>query len=254
MSNALNTKITYIGHSTALIQGEGLTILTDPNFSPNISLVKRKGALNFNPAGLPELDAVLISHTHLDHLDFASFAYIKTTVPIVVPEGSGRLIGKFLPNPVIELAHWADHQFGSSLKIHSMPAVHPSRIICPYRYKNAAGYIIELGRGTVFFSGDTSYGQHFRDIGNTFTIDAALLPIGCYRPTFFMKRYHLDPSDALQAFVDLGARVMIPIHWGSFQLSLEKLGEPVEWLKRAASERGLEDSVKILTSGEFVEL
>lgn len=247
-------KITFIGHSTALIEADGRAVLTDPNFNSKVIFVKRQGVLGYDPAGLPELAAVLISHTHIDHLDLPSFAYIKTSVPVIVPEGSGRYVSRFIANPVIELAHWAGHELKGGLKIHAMPAVHPGSHICPHHYKNAASYIIEIGERKIFFSSDTSYSPHFRDIGNTYTIDCALLPIGSYRPAFFMKRYHMDPKDAVQAFTDLKAGLMIPIHWGAFRLSFEKLNEPAEWLEKIAKERGLTERIKILRSGEAIEL
>lgn len=254
MSNMEFVKITFIGHSTTLIEGGGAALLTDPNFSSRVLLVKRAAELKYDPSKLPGLTAVVISHTHFDHLDYPSFNYIKTTVPIIVPEGSERTITRFFPNPVIELSHWTHHEFGGQLKIHAMPATHPNGILCPHFYKNASSYIIQIGDKTVFFAGDTAYNTHFRDIGNMYSIDAALLPIGCYRPAPLLKRYHMDPTEAVQAFLDLKAKVMIPIHWGTFRLTLEKLSEPIERLRAAIAERGIEDRVKVLTSGQSFEI
>lgn len=249
-----NIKITFIGHSTTLIESGENRFLTDPVFSKNIMHIKRRDELKFRPAELPELTAVLISHTHMDHLDLPSFNYIKTTVPIVVPDGSGYKISRFLPNPVIELSHWSHHDFGNGLKIGAIPVNHSSQVFCPCKSKYAAGYIIEFGTGNVYFAGDTGYNTHFRDIGNTYAIDLALLPISCYRPAFFMKKRHMDPVEAVQAFLDLKAKKMIPIHWGSFRLSFEKLDEPIEWLKKIATERNLEEQITVLSQGESVEI
>jgi L-ascorbate metabolism protein UlaG (beta-lactamase superfamily) len=118
----------------------------------------------------------------------------------------------------------------------------------------ACSYIIEVGGKTIFFAGDTAYHSDFRNIGNTYNVDAALLPIGCYKPQFYMKRFHMDPADAVQAFLDLKAKFMIPIHWGTFRLSLEKPEEPIEWLKKIAAERKIEDQIKILQPGEHLEI
>jgi len=242
-------KITFIGHSTVLFEGNGHAILTDPNFSDQIVLVKRKGELRYDLSTLPKISAVLISHTHLDHFDHPSFNYFRTDVPVVVPGGSGKKVGRHLSNPIIELNHWANHELAPGLKIHAMPADHKSGFF-PLCFRNAAGYVIEIGDKKVYFAGDTTYGTHFRDIGNTFSLNAALLPISCYKPSFIMKHFHMDPGDALQAFLDLKASVMIPIHWGAFRLSMEKMTEPAEWLTKAAAERGISDQIKVLTSGE----
>lgn len=244
-------RLTFIGHSTALIEGNGGAILTDPVFTSHLFHLKRQGPLNWNPANLPPLTAVLLSHTHLDHLNFESFAYIKTSVPIIVPEGSGAFLSRNLRNPVIELSHWANHEI-AGVKIHAMPAIHRNRPFSIYWYKQAMGYVIEIDSKTIFFSGDTAYGTHFRDIGNTFSIDTALLAVGAYKPLFYMKYYHMNPQEAVQAFFDLKAKTMIPIHWGAFRLGLEKIDEPIEWLQKLISEHALPDRIKILASGESI--
>lgn len=250
MSNIMaGVKITFIGHSTLLIEGSCKALLTDPVFVPQLFHLKRSGEMKWRPADLPPLTAVLLSHTHLDHLNFESFSYIKTSTPIIVPEGSGALISRNLGNPVIELAKWADHEI-SGARIHAMPAIHGNRPFSIYWYKQALGYMIEMDSKTIFFSGDTAYGTHFRDISHSFSVDAALLTVGAYKPAFYMKYYHMNPREAVQAFLDLKAKVMIPIHWGAFRLGLETLDEPIEWLKKLASEQALVDRVKILKSGE----
>lgn len=247
-------KITYIGHSTVLLEWDGGAFLTDPNFSDKVIIAKRKTALGYDPAHLPKITAVLLSHLHLDHFDTASFNFFKTTVPIITAEGSGRSVIRRLPNPVIELSHWAVHRFGDTSKITAVPARHSGYTLYPLPFRRANGYIIEGGGKTAYFAGDTAYGQHFKDIGNTYSIDIALLPISCYKPAFFMKRYHMDPAEAVQAAIDLKAKIMVPIHWGTFRLSFEKLDEPVEWLKKAAAGRGIEECIKILSSGESIEV
>lgn len=248
-----DVKITFVGHSTTLIQKGNSAILTDPVFSDNVLFFKRHTKPGIEPKDLPEISAVLISHTHLDHLDMPSFNYIRTSVPIIVPEGSSKVVTKNLPNPVIELSDWSGHDF-PDFKIHCVPVVHSSSVACPRRFKRACGYIIEIGGKTIFFAGDSIYDSHFHDIGNTYNIDAALLPISGYKRFFFMKRIHMDPHDAVQAFFDLKAKFLIPIHWGAFKLSLEKSEEPVEWLKRLTAERKIEEQVKILEPGKTFNL
>ncbi len=107
------------------------------------------------------------------------------------------------------------------------------------------GYVIETDCATVYVAGDTGYGGHFKAISGRFNIDVACLPIGCYRP-FWFRLNHLSPSDAIRAFKDLKADMMVPVHWGTFRLSLERLGEPVRDLKRIMD--GL--PIKILKPGQ----
>jgi L-ascorbate metabolism protein UlaG (beta-lactamase superfamily) len=109
--------------------------------------------------------------------------------------------------------------------------------------------VISKAGKSVFFTGDSGYGTHFKNIGNMYKIDAALLPIACYLPRWFMQSRHMNPIEAVQAFLDLNAGHFIPIHWGSFKLSLENIHEPADWLKRISEERGLSDKVHILEQG-----
>lgn len=248
-----NVRITFIGHSTTLIESGGTALLTDPNFNSRVLFVRRTGPLKYDPAHLPPLTAVLVSHTHIDHFDTSSFNYIRTSVPVIIPEGSEPTVRKFLPNPIIELSSWSHHEI-SGVRIHAVPAAHKNSLAHPYFFKNAAGYIIEIGGRVIYFAGDTTYNTRFRDIGHAYSIDAALLPIGGYRPAFFMRRHHMDPFDAVQALIDLGAKVMIPIHWGSFRLSLEKVDEAVKRLTEAASERGVLDNIRIIENGGSMEV
>ena len=111
------------------------------------------------------------------------------------------------------------------------------------------GFLVEHRDGTVFFPGDTAYFPGFRDYGRRWAIDVALLPIGAYRPPAF-RRVHMNPEDALQTLVDLDARHMVPIHWGTFVVSYEPIDEPVGWLEELARERGLTERVAVLRHGE----
>lgn len=228
--------------------GEG-NVLIDPLFSPNVAFFKRLGSLGFDPSKMPQLGAVLITHSHIDHLDFASFNYIKTGVPVVVPEGSARVIQKALPNPVIELSEWASHNF-KGITVNAVPARHSRYNLIPYFYKKALGYVVELGSKKILFAGDTAYDSHFKDIAHAHSVDIALLPIGGYSPRFIMKYFHMDPVETLQAFTDLNAKIMVPIHWGTFRLSFERPDQPLKGLTEDAAKRNLTEKIKILQPGE----
>lgn len=253
--------ITYIGHATTLIESDGMAVLTDPNFSNRVLFVRRSKPLNYDPVNLPELSAVVISHAHMDHLNIESFKYIKSSVPIFVPVGLGKFISKFVRNPVIELEHWASHKLPNGLEVTATEAKHRGFRWFGFRYSKCNGYVIsfpnvqdlKLNAERVFFAGDSGYGPHFKEIGNLYNgipISAALLPIGAYAPSWFMKSRHLNPPEALEAFLDVGAKHFIPIHHGVFKISSESSNEPAEWLTRVAGERNLSDRVHILNPGE----
>jgi len=241
-------KITYIGHASILIEDRGGNLLIDPLFSDKVLFFKRRSPLPFDPKTLPPISAILISHLHLDHFDVPSLNYVKTSTPLIVPEGSGDKVLARTSNPVIELAPWASHEIGNSIKITAVPSKHSASLITPLPSRSTNGYIIE-GEKTVYFAGDVAYSKYFSDIGNAFNIDVAILPIGSYRPRFLMKNIHMDPREALRAFIDTRATYLIPVHWGAFRLSLEPPHEPIDILKEEAGRSGIEEKIKILEPG-----
>lgn len=256
----MSTNLTYIGHSTVLIEYEGGAVLTDPQFSSHALIFKRHVPIQYDLARLPKLDAVLISHAHHDHLDLASFKYIDSSVPVFVPDGLGKFVGKFIGNPVIELACNASHEFQNGLSITAVFAKHTGFRWTGLRFRRCNGYVIDVPPTRIYFAGDTAYGPHFAKITSSLTINyqpltinVALLPIAGYSPRWLMKGRHMTPQEAIQAFLDLGAKVMIPIHWGHFRISTEPLDEPITLLRRRAEEQGLTDRIYILEPGESKE-
>lgn len=248
----MGIKVTYIGHSTLLIESGGIALLTDPVFAQNILFARRLAPLTNDPGRLPRLDAVLISHTHLDHFDITSFKYIDTKTPVIIPEGSFKTVSRNLTNPVVELGTWASYKISDGLTVNAVPARHSGLSPMPRPYSMALGYVIELDGRKIYFAGDTGYGGHFKEIASAHAIDHAFLPIGSYSPSFF-KRWHMDPVETVQAFIDLKAKKMSPIHWGTFRLSLEKPDEPLAWLEKEAAERGIGDGLKIIQHGGIYE-
>lgn len=248
---------TYIGHATNLIEMDGTNILTDPHFGKTTLIFPRVAPVPFPPSELPELACVLLSHTHFDHLHIASYKYISCGVPIVVPEGSERAVGQYMPNPVIEIAHYAVHELADGTEITAVPMPHRSSRVSRLRFTRSNGYIIRRpdSDGAVFFCADSSYGPHFGQIGNMSSIELALLPIGGYRPRWFMRHSHMTPAEAVQAFEDLKARHMIPIHHGTFRLSLESPDEPNRWMEDIMAKRPeLACRIHALKSGEVFRL
>jgi len=251
----MNDKIscTYIGHATCIIQIGEAKILTDPNFSRRVLTQKRLSELSINPAELPEFDAILVSHAHLDHLDTSSYKYLSCHTPIIVPERSERPIGKFTPNPIIELSHYSSHELVNGVEITAVPAAHASYHFLPTNSAKANAYLIRHPDvdGAVLFCGDSAYGEHFGQIGNLGKISLAILPIGAYEPRWFMSKRHMTPAEAVQAFEDMKAEHMVPIHYGTFRLSLEQPNAPLEWLEKILEERpDLNKRIHALKPGE----
>jgi len=232
-------------------------ILTDPHLGRRAFLSSRIGALAIEPAKLDDPACVLLSHTHCDHLDISSYKYISTGVPIVVPEGCERSVGAYLPNPVIELARYATHELACGTEITALPVIHSSSHAFNLGSSKSNAYLIRRPgcEGSIYFCGDSAYGPHFREAGNLGRIELALLPIGSYEPRWLMKRKHMTPAEAINAFEDLGASKMIPIHYNTFRLSLESPKAPLAWIEKILEERpDLRSRVRPLRPGENLEI
>jgi L-ascorbate metabolism protein UlaG (beta-lactamase superfamily) len=241
----------YIGHATTHLTIGANHILTDPHFGKRTLFFKRRTELRTNPAELPKLAAILISHTHFDHLNIGSYKYISQKVPIIVPEGCHGAIGNYVANPIIELSLFATHELQDGVVITALPAKHRGGRYSQLRFTKANSYLIQKDESCVFFTGDSAYGPHFQEIGNLAKIDLALLPISGYSPRWIMVHRHMTPAETIQAFEDLKAEHMIPIHWSSFSLSLEPPNQPIEWLQKILQERPeLSQRVHILANGE----
>lgn len=242
--------VTLIGHATVLIELNGRFFLTDPVFSLRIPTVKRKRPVGLRISELPPLTAILISHAHYDHFNVATLKQLASEVPIVLPPHTKGLAGSIGRRRYIELDEW-NYWETQGAKITAVPAAHyGGRIMVDSLFRGANGYVIESDGIAVYFAGDTSRSNPFDTIGTRFDLDLVLLPIGAYRPKWIMRWFHLNPPEALDAFKILGADFMIPIHWGTFKLSLEPMDEPVQWLKKIAAEQGLDERVIILQPGE----
>ncbi len=239
---------TFVGHATLLLRWKGLNILTDPNFVPRVIVPKRLVEPGIPIDQLPPLDLIVVSHAHLDHLVKPSLRKFGKEVPVVVPTGLAELITPLGFRRVYEL-NWWDVYEEDGFKVIHVPANHWGRRTPRDRDRGYGGFVIERQGHHVYFAGDTAYFRGFHEIGRAFPIDLALLPIGAYRPPSF-RQVHCNPEDALQAFADMQARYMVPIHWGTFRLSYEPIHEPTAWLARLCSDQGFARRVKILQHGQ----
>jgi L-ascorbate metabolism protein UlaG (beta-lactamase superfamily) len=239
--------VTFIGHSTFLIQTPLGTIVTDPVYSERASPVVfagprrvRRPAVNFDD--LPPISVVLLSHNHYDHFDARTLRAIDSRWhPLVVtPIGNGRLLKSLGIRRVEELDWWQDAST-SPVPVTVTPAQHFSART-PFDRNRAlwGSFVVTSGNRRIFFAGDSGYAPHFADLRSRHgRIDLALLPIGAYEPRWFMRDIHMNPEEAVQAHLDLGAERSIGMHFGTFQLTLEGIDDPVIALDAARRAHGV---------------
>lgn len=237
-------RATWVGHSTVVLQIDGSTLVTDPVWSDRIAhgVMKRRTAPGLPFTALPRVDGILQSHNHYDHLDSGTMRRFPRGTPVFAPTGVGAWFRKRGWTNVTERSWWESAPLGSHT-ITCVPAQHFSGRSMRDRDATLwSGWMIEGARGTrVWFAGDSGYFAGFRDIGAAFPdVDLALVPVGAYLPRWFMSPVHVDPAEAVQAFLDVGAKSMLPIHWGTFRLSDEPIDAPPGELLRIWDERKLE--------------
>jgi L-ascorbate metabolism protein UlaG (beta-lactamase superfamily) len=234
--------ITFINHSSVLIQMDGVNILTDPIWSKRCSPFKWAGPKRVAPPGipfenLPKIDIVLVSHNHYDHMDIPTLKKLqKNHHPIFfVALGNRKLLEKKGLKKVVELDWWQEHKFAEQLKITFVPAQHFARRgLFDYNKTLWGGFVLEGITDRIYFAGDTGYGTHFIDLKKKFgKFTLSLLPIGAYKPQWFMSSVHMSPEDAVKAHIDLESNQSIGIHFGTFQLSDEALDEPIKDLQNS---------------------
>jgi L-ascorbate metabolism protein UlaG (beta-lactamase superfamily) len=240
--------VTFIGHASFLLQFPGAAILTDPVFSERASPVSWAGPKRVCPPGLvveqlPRIDLVLLSHDHYDHMDVKSLRRVSKEFQPLAITGlkNGPLLRSLGIKQVVELDWWQAHRVNDNTTITMTPAQHFSGRRPWGRNPTLwGGFVLEMDGWRVCFAGDSGYAGHFREIGRRFPgLDLAFVPIGAYEPRWFMGPIHMDPEEAVQAHIDLGARQSIAMHFGTFQLTDEPIDEPVQRLKRVCSEKGI---------------
>lgn len=232
--------LTWLGHASFLGSVAGRRFLIDPVFSAHAGwFYKRFLPAPLSVDQLPQIDVVLATHNHYDHLDAGVYRTLRNAVPVVVPTGMARWMRRRGCQRVIELGWWDQTEIGG-LRITLVPACHWSRRgIFDTNHVLWGGYVIEGDGLSVYHSGDTAWFEGFDEIRTRFpNLDAAMLPIGGYEPAWFMEHYHLNPEQAGQAFVACGARRLVPMHWGTFQLTDETLCEPIDRMRSWWHEHG----------------
>jgi L-ascorbate metabolism protein UlaG (beta-lactamase superfamily) len=252
--------ITFIGHSSFLLQAAGRNLLLDPVFSRRLVLLRRQRHPGLQVESLPPIHLVLLTHAHMDHLDISSLRRIIRATrkltglapAVVVPRGVEDLVQNLGFSHVHQLVQWQQitlHQ----LQITLTPSRHWGARMFRDTHRGYGGYVIQGGAQSVYHSGDTAYFEGFREIGQKLHPEIALLPIGAYFPDSY-RAVHTSPEEALRGFLELGAQYMVPMHYGTFRLGREPMDEPLKRLSAEASRLNITQRIKILEEGHTMNL
>jgi L-ascorbate metabolism protein UlaG (beta-lactamase superfamily) len=247
--------VTFIGHASFLVQIGGQNVIIDPNFARWLFVLKRLRQPGVQLRDLPAIDLVLVTHAHFDHLHRPSLrALVQQAAQrgvrapiIVVPHYVLDLVSDLGFSDVVELDWWNSYRH-HGLNITHVPSRHWGARILKDSHRGYGGYVLQDQQHSLYHAGDTAYFPGFREIGRRLSPELALLPIGAYNPPSF-RNVHASPADATRAFLDLKARWMVPMHYGTFRLSHEPMDEPLQLLEQEAKAAGVEDRVVVLEEG-----
>ncbi len=242
-----DARVTFINHATVLLQMDGVNVLSDPIWSERASPVSFVGPRRHHPPGLrfedlPRIDAVVVSHCHYDHMDLPTLRRLHAThhPRFFVGLGNGALLRNNGIESVIELDWWQNESLTAEVRIWGVPAQHFSNRGLFDRDKTLwLGYVVQGPAGPIYFAGDTGFGPHFAEIRKRFgSPRLAVLPIGAFRPEWFMSRVHVSPEQAVSAAETLGAATVLGMHFGTFRLADDGQDEPMQALETALARRG----------------
>ena len=255
-------RVTFVNHSTVLLQTEECNFITDPVWSKRASPVQWIGSKRHRSPGirfedLPHIDCVLISHNHYDHLDIHTLRrlLLRDRPAIFCPRGVGKLLKKIGFDEIFEL-DWQQHRKWNEFTIHCAPAQHFSART-PFDRNSTlwCGWVVECSGGDIYFAGDTGFDSHFAAVAARFrNFRLALLPIGAYQPEWFMGSIHMNPEEALKAHKLLGAGTSVGIHFGTFSLAEDGETGATDRLQEALKQAGESNSFWILDNGEGREV
>jgi L-ascorbate metabolism protein UlaG (beta-lactamase superfamily) len=251
--------LTWVGHASLLLRLGGSLIATDPVFASRMGPRRRLTPPGVPPSRIPPVDIVTVSHSHYDHLDLPSLRHLASrgSPRFVVPTDCGEILRASGIDEVVELGWWESIEIGA-VRVTCVPAQHWSmRVPWDRNARLWGGVVYESADGVAYHAGDTAFSEQvFRAIADRFPrIDWAMLPIGAYDPTWFMAAQHMGPEDAGRAWAILGAHNLVAMHWGTFKLTDEPVGEPPIRMRRWFADHGHpEDRLWVLDVGETRDL
>jgi L-ascorbate metabolism protein UlaG (beta-lactamase superfamily) len=258
-------RVTMVNHATVLLQIDSLNILTDPVWSDKVGLEGQFGVRRHRPPGipfdsLPQIDVVLISHDHYDHMDLPSLLRLQRRYHPRIVSGLGN--PGYLASQGVQGAEqldwWQTASLERGVRVTAVPARHWSGRTLTDRYERLwEGFVIEGAHDTVYFAGDSGWGRMYRELHERwgrFTL--ALLPVSPFRPQWYMQRKHLGPDDALRAALETRSAMVIPIHWGTFELGDDSESEAVDSLRSSVASlpEQCRPRLAVLRNGEHTEL
>ena len=242
-------QVFWLGHASFLLCGCGVRLLIDPVFSDycapfpfQFSDLKRLKPPPLAVFELPPIDAILLTHLHYDHCDLPTLRQFPSNTMIVVSEGHQRWLEKRGFGNVRELSWWSKAQLAAGVTVVATPAQHfTARTPWDRNQGHWCGWCIEGGGQRIWHAGDSGYCPAFAEIGARLgPMDFSMIPIGSYQPRWFMESVHMNPAEAVQVFQETRTQLAVAMHWGTFSLTDEPLGEPPLLLKQALSERGID--------------
>lgn len=239
--------ITWIGHASFLVQFNDLNALIDPNFANWLFLLKRIKRSGLRIQDLPPIDLVLLTHAHFDHFHKPTLRRLPHPKIAVMPWGVGDLAHNLGFERIVELEWWESFSH-RGWKVTLAPSNHWGARVLRDFHRGYGGFILEHQGRRIYHAGDSAYFDGFKDIRKGCRPEIALLPIGAYHPESF-RHVHMGPVEAIQAFKDLRARWLVPMHYGTFRLSFEDMDEPPRLLRHVALAEGLTHRLRILEEG-----
>ncbi len=250
--------VTFVNHATLLLQGGGFNFLTDPVWSRRVSPISFLGPRRHRDPGirlddLPRIDCIFISHNHYDHLDLSTLKKLlrRDRPSVFCPLGVGKLLRKAGFQEIYELDWWQSHCW-RGIEFHCVPAQHFSARTPFDRNRTLwCGWVLGLAGGHVYFAGDTGFGKHFAAIAARFQrLRLSMLPIGAFKPEWFMGTVHMTPEQAVEAQRILESPIAVAMHFGTFALADDGEFEPTDRLRACLTPSEQEDTFWVLNEGE----
>ncbi|MFN8357860.1 MAG: MBL fold metallo-hydrolase [Spirosomataceae bacterium] len=253
--------IVWLGHASYFIRLNGQTLLIDPVLGDVGRFVKRLSDLPVSPHSFKQLDYILLSHDHRDHADEYSMKLLSNNNPHTTYLTSLRLDGllrQWTASSRIQTAGWyQQYQTDTSqIKIYFLPTRHWCRRgLTDTNQMLWGAFVLQANGKTIYFGGDTGYGSHLKEVKELFgTIDYYLVGVGAYKPEWFMGGSHMSPQSAVKAANEMDVKMMIPMHYGTFDLSDEPIGDPYRSLQQLQQKGAIQGQLKLLEVGEILRI